>query len=51
MKRALRLAVIVSAVASGMFAQSTDVKFTADISKAGMDPQRLARIPAHEGIR
>ncbi len=46
MKRALRLAVIVSAVASGLFAQSTAVKSPADISKAGIDPQRLARIPA-----
>ncbi len=46
MKRALRLAVIVLAVASGLFAQSRAVKSTADISKAGMDPQRLARIPA-----
>ncbi len=46
MKCALRLAVIVSAVACGLFAQSADVKFTADISKAGMDPERLARIPA-----
>ncbi len=45
MKRALLLAVIGLAVASGLFAQSTDVK-TADISKAGIDPQRLARIPA-----
>ena len=46
MKRALRLIVIGSAVASGLFAQSTDLKSTADISKAGIDPQRLARIPA-----
>ncbi|MBI4462799.1 MAG: beta-lactamase family protein [Acidobacteria bacterium] len=46
MKRALRLAVIVSAVACGLFAQSADVRSTADISKAGMDPERLARIPA-----
>ncbi len=41
MKRALRLAVIVSAVACGLFAQSTDVKSTADISKAGIDPKRF----------
>ena len=46
MKRTLRLAVIVSAMASGLFAQLTDVKSTADISKAGIDLQRMARIPA-----
>ena len=46
MKRALRLAVLVSAMASGLFAQSSDVKPTADISRVGIDPQRLARIPA-----
>ena len=39
-------AIFLLGVVGSVFAQSPGVKSTADISKAGMDPERLARIPA-----
>ncbi len=43
---AFLLALFFFALACGLFAQSASVKSAADISKAGMDRERLARIPA-----
>jgi len=43
---AFLLALFFFAVACGLFAQSASVKSAADISKAGMDPERPARIPS-----
>ena len=48
MKRAnvLVLAIVLLGVAASLFAQSAGAKSSAEVVKAGMDPERLARIPA-----
>jgi CubicO group peptidase (beta-lactamase class C family) len=48
MKRApaLLCAVLLFLAAAGLLAQSAGIKPSADVLKAGMDPERLARIPA-----